>query len=975
MLENPSRRFALQPEWRYLPTMVENSTTMSEADTAKSGARPEKRPRAGMADGPPPGVTPSMAQYLEIKAANPDSLLWYRMGDFYELFFGDAVVAAEALSIVLTKRGKHLGEDIPMCGVPVHRADEYLQRLIKLGHRVAVCEQLEDPAEAKKRGSKAVVKRDVVRLVTPGTVTEEALLDDKAHNFLTAIFREPAGRQSAVNVVFASLDISTGEFEIGTVPSSDVSGEIMRLMPGEIIAADDVLSLEDVKRTGSLIRAAMTPVPQATFDSLAGERAMSQMLGVSDLGAYGEFTRAERAAAGALLKYVELTQLGKRPALRPPHRTGLGSILTIDAASRASLELLRASSGDRRGSLLAAIDRTVTGAGSRELASRIASPLCDVTGITRRLDALQYLLEEVGLREELRDGLRKTPDVARAVSRLALQRGSPRDLAAVRGAIAAGRACAKQLETFAGAIGLPDDLRTLAAGLVGPSEDLAQALAAALVDEPPPHRRDGGFIREGFDAALDEARALRDDSRKVMAGLEREYQTEAGIKTLRVKYNNILGFYIEVGAAAAKPLTEAPLNETFRHRQTMANAVRFTTTKLAEIEGQIASAAERATAIENEAFQRLATSIAEEEDRLAILAAALADLDCIAALAELADAEGYTRPVVDDTLAFEIRDGRHPVVEQALARELKDPFIRNDCVLSRPSDRQTDQSVDPGAGDLVDPPGGGKPADYPAGVDALETGRIWLVTGPNMAGKSTYLRQNALIALMAQMGSFVPAAHAHIGVVDRLFSRVGASDDIASGRSTFMVEMVEAAAILNAATERSFVILDEIGRGTSTFDGLSIAWATVEHLHDVNRCRALFATHYHELTALSERLAEVANVTVDVKEWKEEIVFLHKVRAGAADRSYGIHVARLAGLPDAVTCRAGEILKILETDRENSGSSAALDDLPLFAAVKAESPPPATPWLDELDGLNPDDMTPRQALDVLYRLKSLRDGA
>ena len=966
--------------------MVENSATSAERQQAvRSRGRPKKRAGNDLAAAPPSGVTPSMAQYLEIKAANPDSLLWYRMGDFYELFFEDAVVAAEALSIVLTKRGKHLGEDIPMCGVPVHRADEYLQRLIRLGHRVAVCEQLEDPAEARKRGAKAVVRRDVVRLVTPGTVTEEALLDDKAHNYLTAIFREPADRAGTANLVLASVDISTGEFEIGAVAAGDISGEIMRLMPGEIIAADELLVAEDIKRTAGLIQAALTPVPAATFDSLAGDRAMMEMLGVADLGAFGAFTRAERAAAGALLKYVELTQIGKRPALRPPRRTGLGSILTIDAASRASLELLRSSSGDRRGSLLHAIDRTVTGAGSRELASRIASPLCDVAGITRRLDALQYLLEEVGLREDLREALKRTPDVARAVSRLALQRGSPRDLAAVRDAIQAGRACAGQLETFAGAIGLPDDLRQIASRLSAPSAGLGQALAGALVDEPPPHRRDGGFICKGFDPALDEARALCDDSRKVMAGLEQDYQAQSGIKTLRVKHNNILGFYIEVGSAAAKPMMEAPLNETFRHRQTMANAVRFTTSTLAKIEGQIASAAERATAIENEAFQRLAADIAAEEDHLAALASALADLDCIAALAELADAESYTRPVVDDTLACEICDGRHPVVEQALARELKGPFIRNDCILSRPAQHgSAGQPPPPAASSEVSkneayPMGGGNPADYAPGFDAMETGRIWLVTGPNMAGKSTYLRQNALIALMAQMGSFVPAARAHIGVVDRLFSRVGASDDIASGRSTFMVEMVEAAGILNAATERSFVILDEIGRGTSTFDGLSIAWATVEHLHDVNRCRALFATHYHELTALSERLAEVANVTVDVREWKDEIVFLHKVRAGAADRSYGIHVARLAGLPDVVTRRAGEILRILEEDREKGRSAGALDELPLFAAA-AQSAPPSEPeeepaWLEALDAINPDEMTPREALEMLYHLKGLRAGS
>ena len=943
--------------------------------------RPKTRAGSGATEpAVPTGVTPSMVQYLEIKAANPDCLLWYRMGDFYELFFEDAVAAAEALSIVLTKRGKHLGEDIPMCGVPVHRADEYLQRLIRLGHRVAVCEQLEDPAEARKRGSKAVVRRDVVRLVTPGTVTEEALLDDKARNYLTALFREPSERPGSGGFTLASLDLSTGEFEIGTVASGDIAGEIMRLMPGEIIAADDLLALAEVKRTAELIHAALTPVPAATFDSLAGERQMLEMLGVADLGAFGAFTRPELAAAGALLKYVGLTQIGQRPALRPPRRTGLGSILTIDAASRASLELLRATSGDRRGSLLHAIDRTVTGAGSREFAARIASPLCDVAVITRRLDALQYLLEEVGLREDLREVLRRTPDAARAVSRLALQRGGPRDLAAVRDAIATGRACGKLLAANAGAIGLPEDLRVVVDGLAAPSDSLAGALSAALVEEPPPHRREGGFIREGFDAALDEARALRDDSRKVMAALEQEYQTLAGIKTLRVKHNNILGFYIEVGAAAARPLMQAPLSETFRHRQTMASAVRFTTEKLAEIEGRIASAADRATAIENEAFQRLATEIGAEAGRLAALATALADLDCIAALAELADVAGYTRPIVDDSLAFEVRDGRHPVVEQALARELKGPFIRNDCVLSRPV-RPSPAAATSGR-DAAEPypPGGGDPADYPQGFDDMETGRIWLVTGPNMAGKSTYLRQNALIALMAQMGSFVPASFAHIGVVDRLFSRDGASDDIASGRSTFMVEMVEAAAILNAATERSFIILDEIGRGTATFDGLSIAWATVEHLHDVNRCRALFATHYHELTALAGRLPEVANVTVDVKEWRDEIVFLHKVRAGAADRSYGIQVARLAGLPEAVTRRAGQILKVLEAERAEGRSPASLEELPLFAAAvrpaataptTAADPPPRAA-LKALDALNPDELTPRQALDALYRLKSLR---
>lgn len=920
---------------------------------------------------PPPGVTPSMAQYLEIKAANPDSLLWYRMGDFYELFFEDAVRASETLSIVLTKRGKHLGEDIPMCGVPVHRADEYLQRLIRAGHRVAVCEQLEDPADARKRGAKAVVHRDVVRLVTPGTLTEDALLDDKARNYLTAIFREPAERGQPASYLLASIDISTGEFEIGGVGVTDIGGEIMRLMPGEIIANDETLRTTDVARTAELIHAALTPVPAATFDSLTGERVLLETLGVSDLGAFGTFSRGELAAVGALLKYVELTQIGARPAIRPPRKSGRGAVLMIDAASRASLELLRSSSGDRRGSLLAAIDRTVTGAGSRELAGRIASPLCDVAQITRRLDAIQYLLMETMLREDIRQALKQTPDIARAVSRIALQRAGPRDLGAVRDALLAGRAGAALLEKYAGAMGLPDDLRALAVALSKPSVELLEKLQQALVDSPPHHRRDGGFIRSGFDETLDHARALRDDSRKVMAQLESEYQALSGIKTLRIKHNNILGFFVEVGATTARPMLDAPLSETFRHRQTMASAVRFTTPKLAEIEGQIASAAERASAIENETFADLARAVGKEEHALSGLAAALADIDCLCALAELADVENYTRPIVDDTQTFVIRDGRHPVVEQALARELSGPFIRNDCILALPP-----REVDGGYTQDRDASGA---AAYPPGFDQDNIGHIWLVTGPNMAGKSTFLRQNALITLMAQMGSFVPAGHAHIGIVDRLFSRVGASDDIASGRSTFMVEMVETAAILNAATERSFVILDEIGRGTSTFDGLSIAWATVEHLHDVNRCRSLFATHYHELTTLSERLEQIANVTVDVKEWKDDIVFLHKVRAGAADRSYGIHVARLAGLPEPVTRRAKEILSLLEEGRQASNSASALNDLPLFAASLLETPAHKISAANKLekavDDINPDELTPRAALEALYQLKRLRqDG-
>jgi DNA mismatch repair protein MutS len=892
-----------------------------------------------------------MAQFLEIKAANPDCLLFYRMGDFYELFFEDAVAAAQALSIVLTKRGKHLGQDIPMCGVPIHRADEYLQRLIKQGFRVAVCEQLEDPAEAKKRGSKAVVRRDVVRLVTPGTLTEDSLLDAKARNYLTALFKAPKAGASGATIALASVDISTGEFEVGEVPAADFAGEIVRLAPGEVIAADTLLGEADLRRWIETVGVAATPVPAASFDSLAGERLLKAQLGVADLAAFGAFSRAELAAVGALLKYVELTQIGRRPALAPPRRSGSNDRLLIDASTRASLELLRSLSGERQGSLLAAIDRTVTGPGARELAARLAGPLRDVGAIGMRLDAVGFLAANDTLREDLQRTLRAAPDIARAIARLALQRGTPRDLGAVRDGLRAATACARLLREASGGIGLPDGLARVAGSLTGCKGDLETKLSRALVDEPPLQRKDGAFIRPGYRADLDEARALREDSRKVMGALEARYVEQSGVRSLKVRHNNILGFYIEVPAGAAKPLLGEPLSETFRHRQTMAGAVRFTTAELIETESRIVSAADRALAIEQEVFAELAGAIAEEGRALGELAGALARLDCEGGLGRLASEEGYTRPVLDDSTAFEVRGGRHPVVEQALKAARAQAFIENDCVLVEAREETV------------------------PGFDEMTPARIWLVTGPNMAGKSTFLRQNALITVLAQMGSFVPARRAHLGIVDRLFSRVGAADDLARGRSTFMVEMVETAGILNQATERSLVILDEIGRGTATFDGLSIAWAVVEYLQAVSKCRALFATHYHELTALAGRLPEIANVTIEVKEWREEIVFLHKVKPGAADRSYGIQVARLAGLPKAVTARAAKVLALLEKSDKAPDGDALLSELPLFAAARPTSFVPesgARSAIEEaLDAIRPDELSPKAALEALYRLKEL----
>lgn len=907
-----------------------------------------------------------MAQYLEIKAANPDSLLWYRMGDFYELFFEDAEVAAKALGIVLTKRGKHLGEDIAMCGVPVHKSDEYLQKLIKQGYRVAVCEQLEDPAEARKRGSKAVVRRDVVRLVTPGTLTEDSLLESGSRNLLTALFAVASDKDNSNSdpeslierddkLAIASVDISTGEFEVGELEGRDLPGELIRLSPSEVIATDALFADPGVSQWLTVAGAAPTHVPKASFDSLSGERQLKDQLGVSDLQGFGSFSRPMLAAVGSLLRYIALTQIGKRPLLRPPRITGQSDALLIDAASRASLELIRATSGDKHGSLLHAIDRTVTGAGARELSARLASPIVDAEEIDSRLDDVTYLIDHDQLRETLRKTLVGTPDVARAMSRLAFGRGGPRDLAGIRDGLKRAGACAAALDESPDAIGLPHGLAGLIVRMVGSETQLRDKLDAALIESPPHLKRDGGFVAQGYNGDLDDARALRDDSRKVMAALEAQYIEQTDIKTLKVRHNNVIGYFLEVTQANSKTLLEPPLNDIFHHKQTMANAMRFTTVELTEIEGRIASAAERALQLEHEIFADLVEAVTREEAYISDLATALGVLDHVAALAELAHIEGYVRPRIEANRAFHVVGGRHPVVEQALHKENAAPFIENDCRL--------------GSDDTA-----------PNGFDEETEARLWLVTGPNMAGKSTFLRQNALIAILAQMGSYVPAQQATIGVIDRVFSRVGAADDLARGRSTFMVEMIETAGILNQASERSLIILDEIGRGTATYDGLSIAWAAVEYLHDVIQCRTLFATHYHEMTILADRLENVTNVTMDVKEWRDDIVFLHKVKPGAADRSYGVQVAKLAGLPKPVIKRAREVLKRLESRRDGAqGGTEDLADLPLFQTIKADADDAATqspcPVTARLEALNIDDMSPRAALDALYDLKSLVNKA
>jgi DNA mismatch repair protein MutS len=877
--------------------------------------------------------SPVMAQYIEIKTANPDSLLFYRMGDFYELFFEDAETASRALGIVLTKRGKYLGRDIPMCGVPVHRSDEYLHRLIAQGHRVAVCEQLEDPAEAKKRGSKSVVRRDVIRLVTPGTLTEDTLLDAKRNNYLLAIVRarlSSTGEDS--RFALSWIDISTGEFRIAECDRMGLPAEIARLEPGEIIVSDALYSdpeLVPYLRT----LPAVTPVTRDVFDGATAERRLADYFAVATTEAFGTLTRLELNAAAAVVTYVERTQLGKRPPLSPPVREAQGATLSIDQATRANLELVRTLGGERKGSLLAAIDRTVTAAGSRLLAQRLAAPLTDPAAIGRRLDAVQTFVTDPAARAETRSRLNAAPDLARALTRLVMGRGGPRDLSAIRDGIAAAADLAVLLDALADK---PVELTNAVTALRKPDPAIARELAAALADELPLFKRDGGFVRGGYVPALDESRALRDESRKVIAQLQANYSDQTGVKSLKIRHNNVLGYFVEVTAQNGDKLMSAPLNATFIHRQTLAGQVRFTTTELGELEAKISNAADRALGMELEAFDKLLAQVIAASDQIKDAAEALAFLDVTSSLATLAIERNYVRPEIDRSLDFVIEGGRHAVVEQAIS----EPFVANDCELSPPKD--------------------------------AKAGRIWLLTGPNMAGKSTFLRQNALIVVLAQMGGYVPAKHAKIGVVDRLFSRVGAADDLARGRSTFMVEMVETAAILNQAGERALVILDEIGRGTATFDGLSIAWASIEHLHESNRCRALFATHYHELTALAAKLPRVHNATVRVKEWHGDVVFLHEVIPGAADRSYGIQVAKLAGLPSSVIERAKTVLATLES--QDRAKPRGFDDLPLFAAPpKPAAPDPKLAALDALIGaiaaINPDEMSPREALDALYALK------
>jgi DNA mismatch repair protein MutS len=845
-------------------------------------------------------ATPMMAQVFALKAEAGDALLLLRMGDFYEAFFDDAVAIADALDIALTHRGEHDGRPVPMCGVPVHAHEAYLARLVKTGRAVAIAEQMEDPAEAKKRGGKTIVKRAIVRVLTPGTLIEERLLDGRRRSLLAARFDGPEGTG------IAWADVSTGLLAAAEVAEHAAADEIARLDPAELLVPDGA-------------DGPGTPVPLPEFDSLAARGLIEARFGAGSAEGFG---RMALAALGALLLHVDRTARSGQVRLSAPARHDAGAVMGIDAATRASLEITRTMTGAREGSLLGLLDRCLTAAGARRLADDLAAPLLDRARIGRRLDRVAALAEDRVLRDAVGEELGRAPDMARALARVAAGRWRPTDLAAIRDGLSAAGALAALLEVQG------DAFARIVAALQPPAA-LKAMLAAALADRPPPDRGAGGAIRDGHDDGLDALRRLAADGRSAIVALEARLREETGLSALKVRHNQVLGYHVEVPARVADALMAA--GSGFQHRQTLGSAMRFDTEALRTLATQIAEAGERALAAEAAHLEELAAAVLAEAEAVSAAAEAIAALDRTRALAEVATDEGWVRPELTDGLDFAVLGGRHPVVEAAL-RRTAESFVPNDCVLE---------------GDA----------------------RLWLLTGPNMGGKSTFLRQNALIAILAQTGSFVPARAARIGLVDRLFSRVGASDNLGEGRSTFMVEMVETAGILRHATGRSLLLLDEVGRGTATWDGLALAWAILEALH-ARGSRTLFASHYHELTALSGPLEALALRTMRVKEWNGALVFLHEVAEGAAPGSFGLEVARLAGMPEAVVARAREVLARLEAGEAGGDAAAALAGLPLFRAAVA---PPARPDAvrERLRSVQPDALSPREALDLVYALVAL----
>jgi DNA mismatch repair protein MutS len=856
-----------------------------------------------------------MRQYLEVKDRYPDCIVFFRLGDFYEMFFDDAVVVARTLDLTLTTRDKGKENPVPMCGVPHHAAKHYLGKLVERGFKVAICEQVEDPKSAR-----GIVRRDVVRVVTPGVILEEEQLDPKAAHYLVAVVAEGPDAELAG---IAHVDVTTGEFAATQLPVGDVVDELARLEPREVLVSG--LPREPLQKR--LKTAWSEPPAEAPTDAERARAVLEETLGRA-LDHSSDFGPLALRAGAAVVAYARATQpRGALPVTHlRPYRAA--EYLVLDEATRANLELFATlQGGKKQGSLLGILDQTRTAMGGRLVRRWLAAPLVDVAQVRRRHDAVQWLVEHAALRGELAGELAEVYDLERLAGRVTLGVATPRDLAALARSLGRLPPVRERLEAgFADRSSKLDrpDLLDLGRDL---GEDVARAIARVLVDDPPANWREGGFCRRGFSAELDELSDLAEGGKNKLAEIETRERERTGIASLKIRYNRVFGYYLEI---TRSNLDRVPAD--YVRKQTLANAERFVTPELSEYEAKILHADERRLTLELEAFERLRVEVAKLAPRVLTLGQAVARLDALVGLAEVAHASGYARPEVDDSLVLEIEDGRHPVVEKLAAAG---KFVPNDLKL------------DPDSQQLV------------------------ILTGPNMAGKSTAMRQAALITILAQMGAFVPARRARVGIVDRVFTRVGASDNLSRGDSTFMVEMRETAHILAHGTRRSLVVLDEIGRGTSTYDGMAIAWAVAEHLHDRIGCRALFATHYHELTALAESRSRVRNFSTAVREWKDEVVFLHKVVPGGASRSYGIQVARLAGLDKGVIARARELLAALERG-EALGVHAGTPQLAFPVALAA--PPSGSSGPSEVERLladvDIDGVTPREALAILADLQA-----
>ena len=865
-------------------------------------------------------TTPMFQQYLMIKSEYQECLLFFRMGDFYELFFEDAITAANELDIVLTSRGQYDGEPVPMCGVPFHAYVPYLQKLTKRGYKVAICEQTENPEEAKKRGGyKAIVRREVIRVVTPGTLIEDVLLQPKNNNFLTSI------KLLNNDYGLSWIDISIGDLYTQSCKEGELLTALATIRPREILLAEEIIS-ENKKLTTMIdnkLTATISPLTVNITNIKKLKKLICMYFNVKSLDSFGSFSDCEIGACWSLLEYIKLTQKVNLPPIRFPKSIKTESNMQIDPFTRKSLEISETLHGERKGSLLYAIDRTLTAAGARQLDKDISSPLTSVEKIERRLVMLECLYKNKTIKENLRELLKNSADIGRAKARIISGRGDPKDLLSIKMGIITGKKLKKEFQNSIQEKEKKDFDNII--NFLGSCDKLHGVLNDAIAKKLPSNSSEGGFIAEGYSSKLDKLRELRNESRKYILELETKEKNIVGIPTLKIKYNNILGHFFELTQLQKEKFIKTKDYERFIPRQSLKGVARFTTEKLSKLSESINNAAQQSLEIELKIFEELKEIVYENSENLSNISESIARIDVLSSLADLAMENQYVKPQIVKESLLEVEAGRHPTIELALQHMGENSFCSNDCLL-----------------EFKD--------------------RIWLLTGPNMAGKSTFLRQNAIITILAQSGSFVPANKAKIGIVDKLFSRVGAADDLGSGRSTFMVEMIETAAILNQATKNSLVIMDEVGRGTSTYDGLSIAWSILEHLHNVNNCRTLFATHYHELTKLENSLTALSCHTMKVKEWKRKVIFLYTVVKGSANESYGIHVADLAGIPDEVLIRAKNILQNFEDKnkeklsfKENNSDKYDKNNQYKFLDL-----------VKEIASLDPNSLSPKQALELLY---------